>query len=378
MASPFYTAEHEAYRDVARRFVEKEIAPYAHEWDEAGGFPRVLYEKAAAIGLLGLGFPEEYGGTVVDQFMKIVVSQELARAGAGGVSASLMSHSIGSPPIARAARPEIKARVLPQVLSGKKISALAITEPSGGSDVANLRTKARRDGDHYIVNGEKTFITSGMRADYLTVAVRTGGEGAGGVSLLLIEGDTPGLSRTPLKKMGWWASDTATLHFDECRVPVENLIGEEGQGFRVIMQNFNGERMGMAASCTAYARVCVEDAIAYAKERNTFGKPIAQHQVIRHKIVDMTQKVAATQAMLEMLAWRLGQGENPVAEICMLKNQATQTMAFCASEAVQIFGGAGFMRGIRVERIYREVKVNAIGGGTEEIMKDLASRQMGL
>jgi len=378
MASPFYTAEHESYREVVRRFVEKEIAPCAHEWDEAGGFPRLLYEKAAAIGLLGLGFPEEYGGVAADQFMKIVASQELARAGAGGVSASLMSHSIGSPPIARAARPEIKARVLPEVLSGKKISALAITEPSGGSDVANLRTKARRDGDHYVVSGEKTFITSGMRADYLTVAVRTGGAGAGGVSLLLIEGDTPGLSRTPLKKMGWWASDTATLHFDECRVPVANLIGEEGHGFKVIMQNFNSERMGMAASCTAYARVCVEDAIAYAKERKTFGKPIAQHQVIRHKIVDMTQKVAATQAMLELLAWRLGQGENPVAEICMLKNQATQTMAFCASEAVQIFGGAGFMRGIRVERIYREVKVNAIGGGTEEIMKDLASRQMGL
>jgi len=217
-----------------------------------------------------------------------------------------------------------------------------------------------------------------MRADYLTVAVRTGGEGPGGVSMLLIEGDTPGLSRTKLKKMGWWASDTATLHFDECRVPVENLIGEEGQGFKIIMHNFNSERMGMAASCTAYARVCVEDAIAYAKERQTFGKPIAQHQVIRHKLVDMAQKVAASQAMLEMLAWRLGQGESPVAEICMMKNQATQTMAFCASEAVQIFGGAGFMRGVKVERIYREVKVNAIGGGTEEIMKDLASRQMGL
>ena len=194
----------------------------------------------------------------------------------------------------------------------------------------------------------------------------------GGVSLLLIEGDTPGLSRTKLKKMGWWASDTATLHFDDCRVPVENLIGEEGQGFKIIMQNFNSERMGMAASCTAYARVCLEEAIAYAKERKTFGKPIAQHQVIRHKLVDMAQKVAASQAMLEMLAWRLGQGESPVAEICMMKNQATQTMAFCASEAVQIFGGAGFMRGIKVERIYREVKVNAIGGGTEEIMKDLA------
>jgi len=378
MNSPFYTAEHEAFRQVMRRFVEKEIEPYAHEWDEAGEFPRALYEKAAAIGLLGLGFPEEYGGSPADQFMKIVASQELARAGAGGVSASLMSHTIGSPPIARAARDEVKARVLPEVLSGKKISALAITEPSGGSDVANLRTRARRDGDDYIVNGEKTFITSGVRADYLTVAVRTGGEGAGGVSLLLIDGDAPGLSRTKLKKMGWWASDTATLHFDDCRVPVTNLIGEEGQGFRLVMQNFNSERMGMAASCTAYARTCVEEAIAYAKERKTFGKPIAQHQVIRHKIVDMAQKVTATQAMLEMLAWRLEQGENPVAEICMMKNQATQTMAFCASEAVQIFGGAGFMRGIKVERIYREVKVNAIGGGTEEIMKDLASRQMGL
>jgi acyl-CoA dehydrogenase len=376
--SPFYNADHEAFRDVMRRFVTREIEPYAHEWDEAGEFPRALYAKASEIGLLGLGFPEEFGGVSADQFMKIVASQELARAGAGGVSSSLMSHTIGSPPIARAARPEIKARVLPEVLSGKKISALAITEPSGGSDVANLRTKARRDGDHYVVSGEKTFITSGMRADYLTVAVRTGGEGAGGVSLLLIEGDTPGLSRTKLKKMGWWASDTATLHFDECRVPVENLLGEEGQGFKLIMHNFNSERMGMAASCTAYARVCVEEAIAYAKERQTFGKPISQHQVIRHKLVDMAQKVAASQAMLEMLAWRLGQGESPVAEICMMKNQATQTMAFCASEAVQIFGGAGFMRGIKVERIYREVKVNAIGGGTEEIMKDLASRQMGL
>jgi acyl-CoA dehydrogenase len=376
--SPFYTEEHEAFREVVRRFVEKEIEPYAHAWDEAGEFPRALYEKAAAIGLLGLGFPEQYGGVPADQFMKIVASQELARAGAGGISASLMSHTIGSPPIARAARPEVKARVLPQVLSGKKISALAITEPSGGSDVANLGTKARRDGHHYIVSGEKTFITSGMRADYITTAVRTGGEGAGGVSLLLIEGDAAGLSRTKLKKMGWWASDTATLHFDDCRVPAENLIGDEGQGFRIIMQNFNSERIGMAASCTAYARVCLEEAMAYAKERKTFGKPIAQHQVIRHKLVDMAQKVAASQAMLEMLAWRLAQGESPVAEICMMKNQATQTMAFCASEAVQIFGGAGFMRGIKVERIYREVKVNAIGGGTEEIMKDLASRQMGL
>ncbi len=378
MISPFYTAEHEAFRDVVRRFVDREIAPHASAWDEAGEFPRALYTRAAEIGLLGLGFPEEFGGVPADQFMKIVASQELARAGAGGISASLMSHTIGAPPIARAARPEVKARVLPEILSGRKISALAITEPSGGSDVAALRTKARRDGDHYIVSGEKTFITSGVRADYLTVAVRAGGPGASGVSLLLIEGDTPGLTRTKLDKMGWWASDTAALHFDDCRVPAENLIGEEGQGFKLIMQNFNSERMGMAASCTAYARVCLDEAIAYARERETFGKPLVQHQVIRHKLVDMAQRVAASQAMLEMLAWRLEHGDNPVAEICMMKNQATQTMAYCASEAVQIFGGLGFMRGVKVERIYREVKVNAIGGGTEEIMKDLASRQMGL
>jgi acyl-CoA dehydrogenase len=376
--SPFYTPDHEAFRDLVRRFVDKEIAPFAHEWDEAGGFPRELYRKAAAIGLLGLDFPEEYGGTPVDRFMWIIAVQELARAGAGGVSASLNSHSIGAPPIASAGSAELKARVLPEILRGEKISALAITEPGGGSDVAGLRTTARRDGDAYIVNGEKTFITSGMRADYITTAVRTGGPGAGGVSLLVIEGDTPGLSRTPLKKMGWWASDTATLHFDDCRVPAGNLLGDEGAGFKIIMQNFNHERLTMAAGCTAAAAVCVEDAIAYARQRVTFGKPLTQHQVIRHKLVDMAQKVAASQAMLELLAWRLDQGDNPVAEICMLKNQATQTMAFCASEAVQIFGGAGYMRGIKVERIYREVKVNAIGGGTEEIMKDLASRQMGL
>ena len=376
--NPFYTADHIAFRDTVRRFVEHEIKPYAHIWDEAGEFPRALYEKAAQIGLLGIGFPAEYGGSEADRFMWIVAVQELARAGAGGISASLNSHSIGAPPIARAGSAELKARVLPEILSGRKISALAITEPSGGSDVANLRTSARRDGGFYVVNGEKTFITSGVRADYITTAVRTGGPGASGVSLLLIEGATPGLTRAPLKKMGWWASDTATLHFDNCRVPAGNLLGEEGAGFKLIMYNFNDERLTMAAGCTAAARVCLDDAMEYAKQRHTFGKPLAQHQVIRHKLVDMAQRVAASQAMLEMLVWRLDQGENPVAEICMLKNQATQTMAFCASEAVQIFGGAGYMRGLRVERIYREVKVNAIGGGSEEIMKDLASRQMGL
>ncbi len=375
--SPYYTAEHEAFRTQVRRFVAREITPHAAAWDEAETFPRELYAKAAEVGLLGLGFPEEYGGVPADRFHGIIAGQELARCGAGGICASLMSHTIGTPPIAKLGSPELKARVLPDVLAGRRIAALAITEPTGGSDVANLRTAARREGDFYVLKGEKSFITSGMRADYVTVAVRTGGPGMGGISLLVVERDAPGFSRTPLEKMGWWASDTATLYFEDCRVPAANLIGEENQGFLGIMLNFNDERLGLASSANAFAQVCVDEAVAYAKERQTFGKPLIKHQVIRHKLVDMQQRVWATQAFLEQTAWRLDQGDGPVAELCALKNQATQTMAHCASEAVQIFGGAGYLRGQTVERIYREVKVNAIGGGAEEIMKDLASRQLG-
>ncbi|MGE0423554.1 MAG: acyl-CoA dehydrogenase family protein [Reyranellaceae bacterium] len=377
-ASPFYTADHEAFRDTLRRFVAREIAPHVDEWDEAGEFPRELYRKAAGIGLLQLGYAEEYGGVPTDPFYRIIVSEELAKAGSGGVNASLMSHSIGAPPIAALGPEWMKREVLPRILAGEKISALAITEPSGGSDVANLRTTARREGDHYVVNGQKMFITSGFRADYYTVAVRTGGPGAGGVSLLLIERDRPGFSRTKLRKMGWWASDTAQLFFDDCKVPVENLIGEENRGFIGIMLNFNQERIGLAAGAHGFARVCLDEAIAYARERHTFGKPLIANQVIRHKIVDMAMKVNAVKANLEMLAWRVHHGDRPVAEICMLKNFATTTLEYVANEAMQIFGGAGYLRGTKVERIYRETKVMTIGGGSLEIMKDLAARQMGL
>ncbi len=376
--SPYYTEQHEAFRETMRRFVAREIEPFADAWDEAGGFPRELYRKAAQVGLLGLGYPERYGGTPSDPFYSIIAAQELARAGAGGISASLLSHTIGLPPIARFGHQAMQERVVPQVLSGDKISALAITEPDGGSDVASLRTTARRAGDHYVVNGAKMFITSGVRADFYTVAVRTGGAGTGGISLLLVERGFPGFTQTELKKMGWWASDTAALHFDDCRVPVENLIGEENGGFRSIMVNFNSERLGMAAGCNGFSQVCLEEAVRWARQRKVFGKTLIEQQVIRHKLVDMAMRINATQAYLEALAWRIQQGEEPVADIAMLKNQATRTMAFCASEAVQIHGGMGFMRGTKVERIYREVKVNAIGGGAEEIMKELAARQLGL
>ncbi|MFZ5781792.1 MAG: acyl-CoA dehydrogenase family protein [Pseudomonadota bacterium] len=376
--SPFYSEEHEAFRGTVRRFVEREIMPHVDEWDEAEEFPRELYRKAASAGLLQLGFPEEYGGVPTDPFFGIIKAEEMARHGSGGVNASLNSHTIGAPPIAALGPEWMKRKVLPEVLAGEKISALAITEPSGGSDVANLRTTARREGDHYVVNGSKMFITSGMRADYYTVAVRTGGPGAGGVSLLLIERDREGFGRTKLKKMGWWASDTAQLFFDDVRVPVENLIGIENKGFIGIMLNFNQERLGLAAGAVGYAKVCLDEAIAYARERHTFGKPLIANQVVRHRLVDMAMRVNAARSTLELLAWRVGQGEKPVAEICMLKNLATSTMEFCANEAMQIFGGAGYLRGAKVERIYRETKVMAIGGGSVEIMKDLAARQMGL
>jgi acyl-CoA dehydrogenase len=375
--SPFYTEVHEAFRASMRRFVEREILPYIDQWDEAETFPRALYEKAAAVGLLGLGFEEQWGGSDSDLFMRIVASQELSRAGAGGLSASLMSHTIGCPPIQRLGSEAMKRRVLPDVLAGRKISALAITEPGGGSDVASLTTRAELKGDRYIVNGAKTFITSGVRADYYTVAVRTGGAGKAGISLLLLERGMTGFTQTPLKKMGWWASDTAALGFQDVEVPVENLIGRENDGFRGVMHNFNGERIGMAAGCNGFSQVCLDEAVAWARERKVFGGRLIDQQVVRHKLAEMARRINATQAYLELLAWRIEQGDNPVADICLLKNQATETMAFCASEAVQIHGGMGFMRGTKVERIYREVKVNAIGGGAEEIMLDLAARQMG-
>jgi acyl-CoA dehydrogenase len=378
--SPWMNETHHEWRRQLRAWLNKEVRPFVEEWEEAGEIPDELYRKASEFGLLRMGYPEEYGGIKqgLDRYHSIVTSEETAQIGAGGIFASLMVHGIGLPPILAIGSDEMKAMVAPPVLAGDKHISLAITEPSGGSDVANIQTRAVRDGDDYVVRGSKMFITGGMKADWFTTAVRTGGPGHGGISLLLIEADRAGVSRTKLKKQGWWASDTAAVYFDEVRVPAANLIGGENQGFMGIMLNFNGERLGMAAGACASARVCIEEAATYAQSRQTFGKRLADHQVIRHKIAEMVRQVNATQAYLEICAWRVGQGETPAADLAMLKVQATLTLEFCAREAMQILGGAGYMRGNRVERIYREVRVNAIGGGSEEIMRDLAARQLGL
>lgn len=374
---PFLTEDHEIYRSQLRRFVQKECDPHIEAWEQAGELPRWLQLKAAEAGVLGIGFPEEYGGTGDDDpFYQSIMAEELARTGSGGLIASLVSHRIGSPPIAAHGSTEQKERFLRPVLNGSKIAALAITEPGGGSDVANLRTTARREGDHYIVNGSKTFITSGMRADCITVAVRTGGTGMGGISLLVVEAGTPGFSRSPLQKMGWWCSDTATLYFDQCRVPVGNRIGEEDRGFMAIMENFNNERLMLAAQAWGLGQVCYEESLNYARQRQTFGQPLIVRQVIRHKLVDMKMQLDAIKAQLDLLCWQVREGHLPVAAICLLKNLSTSALEQIAGEAVQIFGGAGYLRGAKVERIFRETKVLSIGGGASEIMKDLASRQL--
>ncbi len=375
------TPEHESFRDSVRAFVAAEIAPHVNAWDEANSFPRALYRRAAHIGLLALGYPEAYGGTPADTWFRLIATEEIARAGSGGLMASLFSHNIGLPPIVAHGSEALKRRVIPPVLAGEKIAALAITEPSGGSDVAGLRCTARRDDDHWVIAGDKTFITSGMRADWITLAVRTGGKGAAGISLIAIPGDTAGLTRTPLAKMGWWCSDTAQLHFENCRVPADHLIGIEDAGFRMIMENFNGERLLMSAGALAFAQVCFDEALDWARQRQTFGAPLVEHQVTRHKLMDMRMRLASTQAWLHEMVARLeaeDTGAEWVAQLCLLKNHATQTMQWCADAAVQILGGMGYMRGTRSERIYREVKVMMIGGGAEEIMKELAARQLGL
>ncbi|PCI64509.1 MAG: acyl-CoA dehydrogenase [Kordiimonadales bacterium] len=381
IANPYLTEDHHAWRDQLRKFFDAEVMPYASDWDEAGEVPDSLWPKAAAMGILGLGYPEEYGGVSdgIDIWHKNILSDELARIGAGGIGASLTVHSIGLPPVVKFGQESIRDIVVPAVIAGEKRISLGVTEPGAGSDVAQLTTTAKRDGDHYIVNGSKTLITGGMKANWVTTAVRTGGAGAGGVSTLLIPTDSKGFSRTAIdKKQGWWASDTATLYFDNVRVPVENLLGQENRGFSVIMHNFNGERLGMSVSMIGSARVCLEEAVNWARERKTFGKRLADHQVIRHKIADMKMRINATEAYLQAVCAESVRGNESVGDIAMLKVQCSQTMEYCAREAMQVLGGAGYIRGNRVERIYREVRVNAIGGGSEEIMRDLAARQYGL
>ena len=379
MSYLFETEEHLELRRNVRRFAEAHIRPHAHAWEEACEFPVSLYREAGRASLLGVSFDVDVGGMGGDISHAVVAGEELVLAGQSvGTCVGLNSHAIALPPIVKFGTAAQKAKFVRPVLAGERISALAVTEPGGGSDVASLRTSAVRDGDHYVVSGAKTFITSGCRADFVTCAVRTGGAGHGGISILVIEKGTPGFTvSAKLKKTGWWASDTAELSFDDCRVPCENLIGIENAGFIAIMANFATERLHLAGQCVAIAELAYRETVAYAKQREAFGKSLMGFQVTRHKLADMLTRIKAARSLTgEAITRHLRGEENPV-WFATAKNAATDMCSFVCDQAVQIHGGNGYMREYLVERLYRDARLYPIGGGTREIMNEIIAKGEG-
>jgi acyl-CoA dehydrogenase len=372
-------ATHRQIRDTARRFALDAIAPHADQWEEDGSFPRDLYPRAAAAGLLGVGFPESVGGSGGGPLACVMAIEGLMAGRSTGVAVGLGSAGIAMPALVQGNDPAQIDRFVRPVMAGQKISALAITEPGTGSDVAGVSTRAVRDGDSYVVTGAKMFITSGVRADFLTTLVRTGPDPHGGLSFIVIERDRPGVSVSrALKKTGWWASDTAELAFDAVRVPVENRVGPEGSAFVTLMRNFQVERLALAAYGAATARIAFEEARRYTKERTAFGRPIAGFQVTRHTLADMATRVLAAETLVYQVAARMESGENTTAEVSMAKNLAADTAVSVTYDAVQLHGGMGYMRETLVERLSRDARLLPIGGGTSEIMKEIIARALGL
>ena len=375
----FWSEEQEALRESARAFVRAEVAPYLQEWEDAGEVPRELHAKAAKLGLLGLGVAEEHGGSGGTFLDALAVSEAFTDAGASsGLLAALFTSGIALPHIVASGNADLIDRYVRPTLAGETIGSLAITEPGGGSDVANIRTTAVRDGDSFVVNGSKTFITSGVRADFVTTAVRTGGPGYGGVSLLVVDKGSPGFEVTrSLTKMGWHCSDTAELSYVDVRVPASNLVGEENTGFFQIANAFVVERLALAAHGYGIASRCVELAASYAKERETFGKPLAANQVVRHKLVDMHRRVDVARTYTRDVARRYVAGENVLAEALHAKATAVECAEHVVHQAVQLFGGTGYMHGTEVERHYRDARILGIGGGATEVLNDLNARLLG-
>jgi len=373
----FWDDTHRALKDSVDRWVSEHLTPHAEQWEEDNLFPDSLYAKAGQAGILGVGYPEETGGAGGDIFHSLIVCEALIRSGSPGTAVGLSSHSIALPPILALGTQAQKERYVAPVLAGEKIAALGITEPGAGSDVAGTRTTATRDGDHYIVNGSKTFITSGVRADYVTTLVRTSEDRHGGLTLLVIEKGMPGFSvGKPLKKMGWWASDTGELFFEDCRVPVANRLGGDGDGFVGTMVNFVAERLFLAASCVSIAQLALDQAIAYVQEREAFGRTIAGFQVTRHRIAEMATRTQAARAFVSTVAARHRDGEDVSTDVAMAKNVAVDACSFVTDAAVQLHGGMGYMRESLVERLYRDARLYPIGGGTTEIMRELISRRI--
>ncbi|MEW2327714.1 acyl-CoA dehydrogenase family protein [Micromonospora chersina] len=374
------TPERRQLRELTRAFVTKEVLPCLNDWERAGEVPRSLHETAAKIGLLGIGFPESVGGSGGDLLDSILVTEEVIRAGgSSGLIAALFTHGIALPHMVASRDDGLIDRYVRPTLAGTMIGALAITEPDGGSDVAGIRTCARRDGDHYVVNGSKTYITSGVRSDFVTTAVCTDFPGSGALSLLVIEKGTPGFTvGRRLEKLGWHCSDTAELSFVDVRVPVANRIGPEDTGFLAIMQQFATERLSLATQAYATAQRCVELATRWCRDRSTFGRPLASRQLVRHRLAEMHTRAEAARAYVHDVAERVAAGEPVVTEVAMAKNVAVAACDFVVDAALQLHGGFGYLRDAEVERHYRDARILGIGGGTTEIMNEIIAKGMGL
>ena len=378
-ADPFDTEERRALRAMVRRFVERDVAPHLAGWERAGEVPRSLHERAAELGLLGVGYPESVGGSGGDLLDVVVLTEELITAGgSSGLVAALFTHGIALPHMLASGDAGLVDRFVRPTLAGRLIGALAVTEPDTGSDVAALRTAAVRDGDCYLVNGAKTYITSGARADFVTTAVRTGGPGHHGISLLVVERDRPGFSVVRrLEKMGWHCSDTAELSFVDCRVPAANRVGAEGAGFVEVMRGFQTERLNMAVQAYATAQRCLDLTLAWTRARETFGRPLVSRQVVRHRIAEMARLTDVARTYTRAVAVRLARAENVVSEVSMAKNTAVAACDAVVDAAVQLHGGFGYLRDAEVERHYRDSRVLGIGGGSTEIMNEIIADRLG-
>ncbi|MFD4205221.1 acyl-CoA dehydrogenase family protein [Micromonospora tulbaghiae] len=372
--------ERRQLRELTRSFVTREVLPHLSDWERAGEVPRSLHETAAKIGLLGIGFPESVGGSGGDLLDSMVVTEEIIRSGgSSGLVAALFTHGIALPHMVGTQDEALIEKYVRPALAGTMIGALAITEPDGGSDVAGIRTCAVRDGDHYVVNGAKTYITSGARADFVTTAVCTDFPGSGSVSLLVIDKGSPGFTvGRRLEKLGWHCSDTAELSFVDVRVPVTNRVGPEDTGFLAIMQQFANERLSLATQAYATAQRCVDLAVQWCRDRQTFGRPLVGRQVVRHKLAEMHSRTDAARAYVHDVAERVAAGQPVVTEVAIAKNVAVSACDFVVDAALQLHGGFGYMRDAEVERHYRDARLLGIGGGTTEIMNEIIAKGMGL
>ncbi|GGC76947.1 acyl-CoA dehydrogenase family protein [Hoyosella rhizosphaerae] len=370
--------ERQELRKTVRRFAEQHILPFQEEWEKAGELPRSLHKKAGDLGLLGAGFPEFAGGGDGDIIDAMIVAEELCYAGAaGGLLASLFTHGISLPHMIEAGDPDHIEKWAKPTLAGDKIGSLAITEPGGGSDVANMRTVARREGDEFVINGSKTFITSAVRADFVVTVCRTGEKGQ--LSLIVVEKGTPGFTvARKLDKMGWLCSDTAELHYDDVRVPVANLIGEEHSGFAQLARGFVTERAALAVQGYASAQRCLDLTVQWCRDRDTFGRPLISRQTVQATLSEMARKIDISRTYTRVLCERALYGDSDlIAEVCFAKNTAVEAGEWVANQAVQLFGGMGYMRESEVERQYRDMRLLGIGGGTNEILTGLAAKVLG-